>query len=325
MEVVKIKGNNKNIIFFIILLVILSIVSLLTGVQKFTLENLLLGKETQLLIISRIPRLVSILVTGASLGIAGIIVQTISSNKFVSPSTIGTMDWAKFGIMISLIFLGDKSTLLKMTVAFIFALFGTMLFMKVLSKMKIKNVVMIPLIGIMLGNVVNSITGFVAYKFDLIQSIGSWMQGNFALVVKGRYELIYIGIPFFVLAYIYTDKFTIVGIGKNFSDNLGLNRDKITFIGLIIVSVITASIVVTIGTIPYVGLIIPNIVSIYKGDNMKKSLPDTAILGALFVLICDIAGRIVMYPYEVSISVIMSIVGSLIFLILVFRRYKYAN
>ena len=325
MEVAKIKGNNKNIIFLIIILVILSIVSLLTGVQKFTLENLLLGKETQLLIISRIPRLVSILVTGASLGIAGIIVQTISSNKFVSPSTIGTMDWAKFGIMISLIFLGDKSTLLKMTVAFIFALFGTMLFMKVLSKMKIKNVVMIPLIGIMLGNVVNSITGFVAYKFDLIQSIGSWMQGNFALVVKGRYELIYIGIPFFVLAYIYTDKFTIVGIGKDFSDNLGLNREKITFIGLIIVSVITASIVVTIGTIPYVGLIIPNIVSIYKGDNMKKSLPDTAILGALFVLICDIAGRIVMYPYEVSISVIMSIVGSLIFLILIFKRYKYAN
>ena len=325
MEVTKIKGNNKNIIFLIIILVILSIVSLLTGVQKFTLENLLLGKETQLLIISRIPRLVSILVTGASLGIAGIIVQTISSNKFVSPSTIGTMDWAKFGIMISLIFLGDKSTLLKMTVAFIFALFGTMLFMKVLSKMKIKNVVMIPLIGIMLGNVVNSITGFVAYKFDLIQSIGSWMQGNFALVVKGRYELIYIGIPFLVLAYIYTDKFTIVGIGKDFSANLGLNREKITFIGLIIVSVITASIVVTIGTIPYVGLIIPNIVSIYKGDNMKKSLPDTAILGALFVLICDIAGRIVMYPYEVSISVIMSIIGSLIFLILVFRRYKYAN
>ena len=325
MEVAKIKGNNKNIIFLIIILLILSIVSLLTGVQKFTLENLLLGKETQILIISRIPRLVSILVTGASLGIAGIIVQTISSNKFVSPSTIGTMDWAKFGIMISLIFLGDKSTLLKMTVAFIFALFGTMLFMKVLSKMKIKNVVMIPLIGIMLGNVVNSITSFVAYKFDLIQNIGSWMQGNFALVVKGRYELIYIGIPFFVLAYIYTDKFTIVGIGKNFSANLGLNREKITFIGLIIVSVITASIVVTIGTIPYVGLIIPNIVSIYKGDNMKKSLPDTAILGALFVLICDIAGRIVMYPYEVSISVIMSIVGSLIFLILIFRRYKYAN
>ena len=87
MEVTKIKGNNKNIIFLIIILVILSIVSLLTGVQKFTLENLLLGKETQLLIISRIPRLVSILVTGASLGIARIIVQTISSNKFVSPST----------------------------------------------------------------------------------------------------------------------------------------------------------------------------------------------------------------------------------------------
>ena len=322
---IKIKKNNRYMYIFIILLIIFSILSLFTGVQKITFGELVSGKETQLLIISRIPRLISVLVTGASLGITGIIVQTISSNKFVSPSTIGTMDWAKFGIMVSLIFFGDKSTMLKMIVAFLFALFGTVFFMQVLKKMKIKNIVMIPLIGIMLGNVVNSITGFIAYKFDLIQNIGSWMQGNFALIVKGRYELLYIGIPFFLLAYIYTDKFTIAGIGEDFSANLGLNREKVMLIGLVIVSVITASIVVTIGTIPYVGLIIPNIVSIYKGDNMKKSLPDTAILGALFVLVCDIAGRVVMYPYEVSVSIVMSIVGSLIFLILIFRRYRYAN
>ncbi len=322
---IKIKKNNRYMYIFIILLIIFSILSLFTGVQKITFGELVSGKETQLLIISRIPRLISVLVTGASLGITGIIVQTISSNKFVSPSTIGTMDWAKFGIMVSLIFFGDKSTMLKMIVAFLFALFGTVFFMQVLKKMKIKNIVMIPLIGIMLGNVVNSITGFIAYKFDLIQNIGSWMQGNFALIVKGRYELLYIGIPFFLLAYIYTDKFTIAGIGEDFSANLGLNREKVMLIGLVIVSVITASIVVTIGTIPYVGLIIPNIVSIYKGDNMKKSLPDTAILGALFVLVCDIAGRVIMYPYEVSVSIVMSIVGSLIFLILIFRRYRYAN
>lgn len=281
-------------------------------------------KETQLLLISRIPRLISILVTGASLGVAGIIIQTISNNKFVAPSTIGTMDWAKFGIMISLIFFGDKSTMLKMTVAFLFALFGTLFFMQVLKKIQIKNSIMIPLIGIMLGNVINSVTGFIAYKFDLIQNINSWLQGNFSLIIKGKYELLYLGIPFFLIAYIYADKFTIAGIGKDFSSNLGLNRENIVMIGLIIVSVITSIIVVTIGSIPYIGLIIPNIVSIYKGDNMKKSLFDIAVLGSLFLLICDLIGRIVIFPYEMSVSVIVSIIGSIIFLFLIFRRYKYA-
>ena len=281
-------------------------------------------KETQLLLISRIPRLISILVTGASLGVAGIIIQTISNNKFVAPSTIGTMDWAKFGIMISLIFLGDKSTMLKMTVAFLFALFGTLFFMQVLKKIQIKNSIMIPLIGIMLGNVINSVTGFIAYKFDLIQNINSWLQGNFSLIIKGKYELLYLGIPFFLIAYIYADKFTIAGIGEDFSSNLGLNRENIVMIGLIIVSVITSIIVVTIGSIPYIGLIIPNIVSIYKGDNMKKSLFDIAVLGSLFLLICDLIGRIVIFPYEMSVSVIVSIIGSIIFLLLIFRRYKYA-
>lgn len=279
----------------------------------------------ELAILSRIPRLLSILVTGASLSIAGIIMQTITNNKFVSPSTIGIMDWAKFGIMIALILFGDKATILKMIIAFSFTLVGTMLFMNILSKIQFKNSVLIPLVGIMLGNVVNSITGFVSYRFDIIQNINSWLQGSFSLVIKGRYELLYIGMPFLVIAYIYADRFTIAGMGDTFSINLGLNRKKIVSIGLVIVTMITSTIVVTIGSIPFIGLIVPNIVSIYKGDNMKKSLFDVTILGALFVLICDILGRIIIFPYEISISVVISIIGSIVFLFILFRRYKNAN
>ncbi len=279
----------------------------------------------ELAILSRIPRLLSILVTGASLSIAGIIMQTITNNKFVSPSTIGIMDWAKFGIMIALILFGDKATILKMIIAFSFTLVGTMLFMNILSKIQFKNSVLIPLVGIMLGNVVNSITGFVSYRFDIIQNINSWLQGSFSLVIKGRYELLYIGMPFLVIAYIYADRFTIARMGDTFSINLGLNRKKIVSIGLVIVTMITSTIVVTIGSIPFIGLIVPNIVSIYKGDNMKKSLFDVTILGALFVLICDILGRIIIFPYEISISVVISIIGSIVFLFILFRRYKNAN
>lgn len=126
-------------------------------------------------------------------------------------------------------------------------------------------------------------------------------------------------------AYIYADRFTIAGMGETFSVNLGLNHEKIVFIGLVIVAVITSTIVVTIGSIPFIGLIVPNIVTMYKGDNMKKSLPDVALFGALFVLLCDILGRVIIFPYEVSISVVISVIGSVIFLFILFRRYKYAN
>ena len=324
-----VKINKNSIIrgFLLFFLIISAFYSLTIGVKDFNLIEFFMGKDHALEIafISRIPRLLSILVTGASLSIAGIIMQTVTNNKFVSPSTTGIMEWAKFGIMTALVFFGDKAIILKMTVAFSFTLAGTYLFMKILNKIQFKNTVLIPLIGIMLGNVVNSITGFVSYRFDIIQNINSWLQGSFALVIKGRYELLYIGIPFLVAAYIYADRFTIAGMGETFSVNLGLNHEKIVFIGLVIVAVITSTIVVTIGSIPFIGLIVPNIVSMYKGDNMKKSLPDVALFGALFVLLCDILGRVIIFPYEVSISVVISVIGSVIFLFILFRRYKYAN
>ncbi len=324
---INIKKDRIVRYFFLSLLIISSFISLTIGVKDFNITDFFLGKShaIELVLLSRVPRLISILVTGASLSIAGIIMQTITNNKFVSPSTIGIMEWAKFGIMIALIFFGEKATILKMAVAFFFTLAGTLLFMNVLNKIQFKNAVLIPLIGMMLGNVINSITGFVSYRLDIIQNINSWLQGSFSLVIKGRYELLYMGIPFLIAAYIYADKFTIAGMGESFSVNLGLNHEKIVFIGLIIVAMITSTVVVTIGTIPFIGLIVPNIVSMYRGDNMRKSLLDVAILGSLFVLVCDILGRVIIFPYEVSISVIISIIGSAIFLFILFRRYRYAN
>lgn len=326
-EVVIIKKIFFSRLFLFLVLISISLYSLTIGVKGFSAAGLFSGQrnDMEIALLSRIPRLLSIAVTGASLSIAGIIMQTVTNNKFVSPSTTGIMDWAKFGIMISLIFFGDKSTFFKMTAAFIFTLLGTLLFMKILNRIQFKNSVLIPLIGIMLGSIVNSVTGFFSYRFDIIQNINSWLQGSFSLVIKGRYELLYLGMPFLVIAYIYADRFTIAGMGESFSVNLGLNYEKVVLTGLVIVAVITSTIVVTIGSIPFVGLIVPNIVSIYKGDNMKNSLPDTALLGVLFVLICDIFGRVIIFPYEVSVSVVISVVGSIIFLFILFRRYRYAG
>lgn len=308
------------------MLAIISIISLGVGVKDF--DYLFLFNQNldtwNIAMLSRIPRLVSILVTGASLGIAGLIMQTITRNKFVSPSTVGTMEWCRLGILISIVLFGSKSTMMKIFIAFIVSLAGTLLFMKVLSKIRFTDSIMVPLIGLMMGNVVSSITTFFAYRLDLIQNISSWLQGDFSLIIKGNYELLYLGIPFLLIAGLYAHHFTLVGMGESFSKNLGLNYNRIVMIGLIIVSVVTSIVVVSVGSIAFVGLIIPNLISVYRGDNLKATIFDTAILGATFLLVCDIIGRVLIAPYEIPISVIVSIVGSALFLGIIFRRKRYA-
>jgi iron complex transport system permease protein len=309
----------------ILILVFLSILSIFIGVKDISFWDIfnLSQDQIQVLILSRIPRFISIVVAGAGLSICGLIMQRITQNRFVSPTTAGTMDSAKLGILISIIIFPGSSTLTKMTTSFIFALAGSFLFLGILRRIKYRNTVIIPLIGLMLGSVLDSITTFFAYRYDLIQNISAWLQGDFSMIIKGRYELLYISIPFVVLAFLYANKFTVAGMGKDFSVSLGLNYNQVVTIGLVIVALISSTVIITVGRIPFLGLIIPNLVSMYRGDNLKKSLLSTAILGAVFLLFCDILGRVIIYPYEVPIGLTVGVLGSFIFLFLLARRRSY--
>ncbi len=195
--------------------------------------------------------------------------------------------------------------------------------MKILEKIKFKDAVFIPLVGLMFGNIISSVATFLAYKNDLIQNMSSFMQGDFSMVMSGNYELMYISIPLLIIAYLFANKFTIAGMGEDFAKNLGLKYQQVVNFGLIIVALVTASVVLSVGMIPFLGLIIPNIVTIYQGDHLKKSLLHTALLGAIFVLACDIIGRVIIYPYEIPISLTVGVIGSAIFIYLLLRRKKY--
>ena len=310
----------------ILVFAVLSILSLFVGVQDLSAMDLfhLTKEESQTLFFSRFPRLLSIIMAGMSLSICGLIMQQITRNKFVSPTTAGTMDWARLGVLISLLVFASASPLLKMTIAFIFSLAGNLLFMRILDRIKFNDTIYIPLVGLMLGSIVSSLATFIAYKYDLIQNLSSWLQGDFSLVVKGRYELLYLSIPLLIIAYLYADKFTVAGMGESFSINLGVKYKQIVNIGLVIVSLITSITILTVGMLPFLGLIIPNIVSIYRGDHLRKSLPHTALLGAVFVLACDILGRVIIFPYEISIGLMVGVIGSAIFLFMLIRRGRYA-
>lgn len=311
--------------YLVIIIFLLSAVSLFLGVSDVGPLDLfsLTADQKQILTASRIPRLMSILIAGMSMSISGLIMQQLTQNKFVSPTTAGTLDSAKLGILVSLLVFTSATPLQKMLVAFTFALLGTFIFMKILDHVKFKDAIFIPLVGLMFGNIVNSISTFIGFRENIIQNMASWMQGDFSGVLIGNYELMYISLPLLIIAYLYANKFTIAGLGEDMSTNLGLNHKQVVNIGLVIVALVTASVVLSVGVIPFLGLIIPNIVTIYRGDHLKNNLIHTALLGAIFVLICDIIGRTVIYPYEIPISLTVGFIGSAIFIYLLLRRKKY--
>ena len=310
--------------YLIPLFIILCMSSIFIGVQNISITDIMQWDhgKMNIIILTRLPRLISIVVAGVGMSVGGVIMQQISNNKFVSPSTAATVDSAKLGVLVSMLLFSSATLMQKMITAFIFALLGTFVFMKILKTIKMKNVVFIPLVGIMVGNVIGSMTDFFAYKNNLVQSMGTFLQGDFSMIIKGNYELLYLTIPLLILALLYANKFTIIGMGEDISSNLGINYNKVANIGVIIVAFISALVVITVGNIPFIGLIVPNIVSIFKGDNLSKNIWDTALFGAIFVLACDIIGRLVIHPYEVPISLTVGVTGSIIFLYLIFRRNR---
>lgn len=312
--------------FSLVVIVILSIISISIGNMQFSWMDLLQGNEAavELFLTSRLPRLLAIILVGIGLSISGLILQQLVRNKFVSPSTAATADSARLGIMISLIFFPHITTMTRSLFAFVFALIGTALFVWLISKIKWKDVVFVPLLGMMLGMVIDSITTFLAMKYDVIQVLSGYMVGNFTLTIKGRYELLYALVPVIIVTYIYARQFNIASLGEDYAKNLGLNYEKVMMLGIIIISLNSALIISTIGNIAFVGLIVPNLVSMMYGDKIEDTLSITAQFGVIFLLAADILSRIIIYPYEIPISLTVGVIGSIFFLILILRGNKNA-
>jgi ABC-type enterochelin transport system, permease component len=313
----------------IVVTLLLAITSLFVGVSDVSPGALLSSapedRPMQVLLISRIPRTLAIVLAGASMAIAGLVMQMVVRNRFVEPSTAGTTESASLGFLVITLLAPGWPLMGKMLVSALFALGGTALFLRILRAVPLRDVLLVPLVGIMLGGIIGAITAFFAYRYGLMGSLLAWNMGDFSGVLRGRYELLWIGLVCCILAYIAADRFTVAGMGKDFTTNLGLNYNQVMVLGLIIVSLVSAVVLVSVGSIPFLGLIIPNLVSLMVGDNMRRTVPWVALGGAGFVLACDIIGRVVRYPYEIPISVVVGVIGSMIFLFLLLRTRRHAS
>lgn len=311
------------LILGVAVVLVLAFVSVTIGAYNLTLAELLDFNNLRanlVLLVSRVPRTIAIVLVGMSMSVAGMLMQMLSRNKFVSPSTAGTLEAASLGILVVTMFAPNSSVFFKILISSLFALAGTALLLLILRRVPLRSPLVVPLLGIMLGGVIAAFTTFLAYRYNFLQSLAAWTNGDFSRVLRGRYELLWLSGGLTLLAYVAADRFTVAGMGEAFTKNLGVHYGRIVALGLTIVSLITAVNVVTVGAIPFIGLVVPNVVSMLIGDNVRRAIPWLAVFGAGFVLACDILGRTLRHPFEIPIGTVVGFVGGALFLGMLLSR-----
>ena len=295
--------------------------SLSVGVAEFHWSRIFSSTDSmQLMLISRLPRTFAVVLSGASLAVAGMIMQILMKNRFVEPSMVGASQSAALALLLMMLFAPSVAPLLRMSVGAAAAMAGMLLFMALISRLPPTAQLMVPLVGIIFGGVIEAVATFIAYEFEMMQMLSVWQQGDFSGVLLGRYELLWLTGGLALAAYLIADQLTILGLGETVSVNLGLNRTAVLWVGLVIVALITSLVLVTVGNIPFIGLVVPNIISRLMGDKLRQSLPAVALLGASLVLLCDILGRVIVFPFEIPVSTVFGVLGTVLFLWILLRK-----
>jgi len=254
--------------------------------------------------------------------VCGVILQHLVRNRFVEPGTTGTLDAAKLGILVSLVALPASGMLTRMLFALGFCLAASGLFVAAIARLRFKNTVLVPVIGLMYGSVLSAVAEFYAWHRNILQSMQGWLLGDFSRVVQGHYEGIYVLLPVVALAFFYAQRFTVLGMGREMATSLGLGYAATVALGLILVAVTVAATVITVGAIPFVGLVVPNLVALRYGEHLAHTLPIVALGGASLLLACDVAGRLLIYPFEVPAGLSAGVVGGVLFLVLLGRMLR---
>ena len=302
----------------------IAVVGALLTVSLMVGQYDILGSEegTEMFWITRVPRTIALVLSAMAMAMSGMVMQLLTQNKFVEPTTTGTTEWAGLGLLVALYFIPNSSLTVRMIVAVIFAFIGTMVFFFFLRKVTLKSSLVVPIIGIMLGAVISSISTFFAMKTDMLQSLGIWFAGSYTSIIRGQYEVLWtVGIVV-VAVFIFADRLTIAGLGKDIAVNVGLNYERIVLLGVGLVAIASGVVTVVVGMLPFLGLIVPNLVSMVRGDDLRSNLPWVCLVGVAVVTICDIIGRTIIAPFEMPVSVILGIVGAFVFVALIAKKVR---
>jgi len=309
---------TKPFIFATFAVIVLALVSMFTGVYDIRGQ----ADGMEMFFITRVPRTFSLMLTGAAMSMSGLVMQLITQNRLVEPTTTGTIEWAGLGLIAVYLLFPAPTLVLRMTGAIVFSFLGTMTFFWFLRRVKLRSSLIVPIIGMMLGAVISAISTFVGLVFGMTQNIETWFVGSFASVQVGRYEYLWLIVGITIFIFIYADRLTLAGLGEDIATSLGVNYNRVIFLGTALISFAVGIVAAVIGNLPFLGLIVPNIVSMFRGDDLRSNLPWVCLSGMGTIIACDILARVIIMPFEVPVSLILGTMGSVVFIVILLRKRK---
>lgn len=309
---------TKPFIAAVLIVLALAVISLFTGVYDIRGQ----ADGWNMFFITRVPRTAALMLTGAAMSMSGLVMQMITQNRLVEPTTTGTIEWAGLGLIFVYLLFPAPSLMLRMAGAIVFSFVGTMVFFFFLRRVKLRSSLVVPIIGMMLGAVISAVSTFVGLLFNMTQNIETWFVGSFAPVQVGRYEYLWLIVIITIFIFFYADRLTLAGLGEDIATSVGANYNLIVILGTLLISVAVGIVAAVIGNLPFLGLIVPNVVSMYRGDDLRSNLPWVCVLGMGAITLSDIVSRVIIMPFEVPVSLILGTAGAVIFIIILLKQRK---
>jgi iron complex transport system permease protein len=317
---------NKNIFFIFFAFIVLTAVFLISvkvGDINYSVKsifNAYFSKNSEYFVIYeiRLPRSLAAVLVGASLGVAGLVMQYILKNPLASPFTLGISHGALFGASVSIVFF---ESLYLPLFAFLGANVVTAIIL-LLSRLRGFSPEVLVLSGMAISALFGSGSMFLQYFADDLQlsNIINWSFGDLS-----KSEYLSIGVTALIFAsgfvYFYLKKWDFNALDIPESENVGVNVKKLTLVSLMIATLLSAVSVAYFGIIGFIGLIAPHFARLVSGD-FRFLLPLSAIIGAVLLLVSDIGSRMLLSPIELPVGILTSFIGAPLFLVLLIKLYR---
>lgn len=316
------KKNNKSTITFIVCSIFILIIGLFLsislgatqiGVSEIWHSIFNYSEKLELVLVRdvRIPRALCVLFTGGILGVTGAMIQGVTRNPIAEPSLLGVSQGATLVVAIFYAIGISINTTNVMIASLIGAIFSGIIVIGFISrKANNSSISKMLLAGTAMSTFFISLTTITGILSNQSQMIAFWVAGGFRNATWADFKLAFVvGIIGLIIAILLSNKINLLSLGDDVAVSLGQNPEKIRLITLLVMIPMCAAAVAVGKNIIFVGLIVPQIIRKILGEDYRKNIPCSFLLGAVILTYSDIVARIFYSPYETPIGIFTALIG----------------
>ncbi|EOS8269047.1 TPA: FecCD family ABC transporter permease [Bacillus cereus] len=264
----------------------------------------------------RLPRVIGAAIVGAAFAVAGAVMQGVTRNPLADAGVLGINAGAMFVVALSFAFFPHMPYSYLMIVSFIGAVLSTVLIFIIGSATSGGLTPMrLTIAGAVMAALLHSLSSGIAIYYDLSQDLAFWYAGGVAGV---KWEHLKFLVPIILITIVFATvlgrSISLISMGDDVATNLGVKTNRTRILGMIIVVILAGVSVSAVGSIGFVGLVIPHIARKLVGVNYRLIIPMSAFVGAMLLVLADLGARTVNPPKELAIGIMVALVGVPFFL-----------